>query len=343
MAGSANWKCADCDNNNGPKDAACSICGSTRRAPMPRPAAPSRPAVKRPSPARPAGDWQCGVCRATNSARNLSCVGCGKSWSAGAGPGRKPTSPGPATPRRTAVGPRATTSGGASGGGSGGGSAGARKAAPRKAARPRAGGTGRTAGSGGRPTGVFYPPPSGTGYTPTPPRRTAPAPAAPSRPVHTPPYRPPAKKKSNGCLAGCLTVVGALVALGIASSVFRSFEGTEPDDSGPTASRSATAAPCPSRVAEALPKGEGAELVDAFHTEDHRITLCATASGQLYYFGEFRDGREPGIAMKARRTSEGYEATNSPYRYVIRDGTVSIYKSGSRIGREEVTPVPSPG
>ncbi|MGW1934989.1 hypothetical protein, partial [Streptomyces sp. NPDC001919] len=51
MAGSADWKCADCDSNNGLKDTACTICGSTRRAPMPRPAAPSRPAPKRPSPA----------------------------------------------------------------------------------------------------------------------------------------------------------------------------------------------------------------------------------------------------------------------------------------------------
>ncbi|MFE0733362.1 zinc finger protein [Streptomyces sp. NPDC058855] len=340
MAGSANWKCADCDNNNGPKDAACSICGSTRRAPMPRPAAPSRPAAKRPSPARPAGDWQCGVCRASNSARNLSCVGCGKSWRTSAGPARKPSSPGTSTPRRTAPGASTTKPRTPSTPASGSGTGGTGRAAPRRAATP---GTSGTGGSGGRPTGVFYPPPGGTGYTPTPPRRTAPpAPAPPSRPVYTPPYRPPAKKKSNGCLAGCLTLIGALVALGVASSVFRSFEESDADGSRPTARPSATAASCPSRVAEALPKGEGAELVDAFHTEDHRITLCETASGQLYYYGEFRDGREPGIAMKARRTSGGYEATNSPYRYVIRDGTVSIYKSGSRIGREEVTPVPSP-
>ncbi|PJM94414.1 hypothetical protein CG719_19510 [Streptomyces sp. CB01373] len=99
---------------------------------------------------------------------------------------------------------------------------------------------------------------------------------------------------------------------------------------------------CPTRIADELPSGDGAELVEAFRTRNKQITLCRTSRGKLYYFGEFSDHREPGIAMPAKRTSGGYEASNPPYRYDIRDGVVTIYKSGTRIGQEELTLEPSP-
>ncbi|OIK00696.1 hypothetical protein [Streptomyces colonosanans] len=103
-----------------------------------------------------------------------------------------------------------------------------------------------------------------------------------------------------------------------------------------------TAAPCPTRIADKLPSGDGAELVEAFRTRNNQITLCRTGGGKLYYFGEFSDQREPGIAMPAERTSDGYEASNPPYRYDIHDSAVWIYKSDVRIGKEELTPEPSP-
>ncbi|KOX31601.1 MULTISPECIES: zinc finger Ran-binding domain-containing protein [unclassified Streptomyces] len=351
MAGSANWKCADCDINNGPEATACVICGSTRRAPMPRPAAPSRPAAKRPSPARPTGDWQCTVCRATNGARNLSCVGCGKSWKTSGGPAPKKTTTGPARPKpdaakKTATAkaapPKAASSGTASGPGP------AKKAAPRKTATPR---TGTGGGAGGRPTGVFYPPTGGTGYTPAPPRTTTPPPYIPpgrTPPGYAPPARPPGPypkpaKKSRGCLFGCLGVVVGLMLLGgVQSLVTGALDSAGPDDAKPSAKPGGTGAACPSRIASALPGGGGATLVDAFRTDEHRITLCRTKTGKIYYYGEFRDGRETGIAMPAKKTDDGYEANNRPYRYVISGDTVSIYKSGSRIGREVLTPEPSP-
>ncbi|MFJ9855372.1 hypothetical protein [Streptomyces sp. NPDC101150] len=112
-----------------------------------------------------------------------------------------------------------------------------------------------------------------------------------------------------------------------------------PDDSDTSPS---TAASCPTRIADELPSGDGAELVKAFHTKNKQITLCRTGEGKLYYFGEFSDHREPGIAMPAERTSDGYEASNPPYRYDIHDGVVTIYKSGTRIGQEKVTPDTSP-
>ncbi|MFE2559261.1 zinc finger Ran-binding domain-containing protein [Streptomyces sp. NPDC059352] len=344
MAGSANWKCADCDNNNGPKDTACGICGSTRRAPMPRPAAPSRPTPKRPTPARPAGDWQCTRCRATNPARRSTCAGCGKDWKETGGPAPKKTSPRPATPKATP--PRTTTPRTTTPKATPPRTSPAKKATPRKTTPPRTG----TPGS--RPTGVFYPPPSSTGYTPTPPRATTPSSYTPpsytppryTPPTYTPPpYRAPVKKKSNGCMISCLGVVGGLVLLGIAQSVFiGALDSDDPTDSKPTSSPSSTGAACPSRIASALPSGKGASLVEAFHTKDHQITLCRTKAGKLYYYGEFRDQREAGIAMPAKKTSDGYEANNSPYRYVISGGTVTIYKSGSRLDREELTPEPSP-
>ncbi|MHC0430645.1 hypothetical protein ACX6XY_10695 [Streptomyces sp. O3] len=117
-------------------------------------------------------------------------------------------------------------------------------------------------------------------------------------------------------------------------------DSSTPDDAD--ASPTAAAPSCPTRIADELPSGDGSELVEAFRTGNKQITLCRTPAGTLYYFGEFSDRREPGIAMPARRTSDGYEARNPPYRYRIHGDTVSIYKSGTRIGQEELSPEPSP-
>ncbi|MFE5947003.1 hypothetical protein [Streptomyces sp. NPDC056480] len=159
-----------------------------------------------------------------------------------------------------------------------------------------------------------------------------------------PTYRPPVKeKKSRGCLFFFI-VIAVLVVLGVRNGWFASI-GDAIEDAGAkpaTSSPRPTGTACPSRIADALPSGDGAALVEAFRTENKQITLCRTRSGKLYYYGEFSDRREPGIAMKAEKTSDGYEATNSPYRYVIHGDTVTVYKSGTRIGREDLSPEPSP-
>ncbi|MFD3568870.1 zinc finger Ran-binding domain-containing protein [Streptomyces sp. NPDC058667] len=351
MAGSAKWKCKDCGSNTEAGAKPCVICESTRKVPIgetPAPAAPTppRPAARRPSPARPSGDWECSACRATNPARRLDCVGCGKSWRTSGGPAPKKTTP-KSTPTKAApkTTPRTTTGKATPGTGTPPRTSPAKKAAPKKptprrTATPRPGTTG---GTGARPTGLLYPPPSSTGYTPSPPRATPPPRTPYTPPPYTPPYRPPAKKKSNGCMISCLSVVGGLVLLGILNGGITAIVGSlDEADPKPTASRGPAAAACPSRIASTLPSGRGATLVEAFRTDDHRITLCRTKAGKLYYYGEFRDGREAGITMPAKKTGDGYEATNTPYRYVVSGGTVSIYKSGSRIGREELTPEPSP-
>ncbi|MFD9207811.1 hypothetical protein ACFVZM_16245 [Streptomyces sioyaensis] len=132
-----------------------------------------------------------------------------------------------------------------------------------------------------------------------------------------------------------------IVLLTAAQSCIRAldFGSSTPDGSDTSPS---TAASCPTRIADELPSGDDAELITAFHTKNKQITLCHTSGGKLYYFGEFSDHREPGIAMPAKRTSNGYEASNPPYRYVIHDSVVSVYKSGTRIGQEELTSEPSP-
>ncbi|MGW3208820.1 hypothetical protein [Streptomyces sp. NPDC001135] len=128
-----------------------------------------------------------------------------------------------------------------------------------------------------------------------------------------------------------------LFLLGLAARGCDGSKGAADDGTG-----TSTAAACPDRIATELPAGDGAELVQAFRTRNKQITLCRTTSGSLYYYGEFSDGREQGIAMKAKTTSEGYEANNGPYRYVIHGGVVTVYQSGRRIGEEELTPEPSP-
>ncbi|MFE7645954.1 hypothetical protein [Streptomyces phaeoluteigriseus] len=156
------------------------------------------------------------------------------------------------------------------------------------------------------------------------------------RPV--PRRRAPAKKKS-GCSSGCL---GLVVVFGLLSLAGRACDSFDSGDSSKDDARTVQSTPCPERIAAQLPGGADAELVEAFRTKNKQITLCRTASGSLYYFGEFSDRREQGIAMKAEETADGYTARNDPYRYEVHDGVVTIYQSGRQIGEESLTPEPSP-
>lgn len=364
---SANWRCADCDTFNGPAEAACTVCGEARRDPGPStvptagktsgPAAKkpdaARPPAKRPgSTARPAADWRCADCDTYNARTDLSCLTCGTSWKAAA----KKTAPkSPKSPKSSKPSPS--------------GDAAAKKTTPRKPAAkkttPRTGAgsassTSRprpasarpgTSGSSARRTGgasggtrprteeaVFFPSSPTGGYRPTAPHSTT-VPPPPPAPVYTPPSRP---SKDTGCLKGCFGVVVLLILLSVfAKGCDGAFDSDGSSDSDGT-NGTTVAESCPSRIADELPDGEGAELVEAFRTSNKQITLCRTTSGSLYYYGEFSDRREKGIAMEAERTSDGYEARNGPYRYDIHDGVVTIYQSGRQIGEEDLTPEPSP-
>ncbi|GHE09257.1 hypothetical protein [Streptomyces alanosinicus] len=139
-------------------------------------------------------------------------------------------------------------------------------------------------------------------------------------------------------MSGCIGVFFVLVLLGLVSRGCADSSGS--GGSSDTGTRSAPS--CPDRIAAELPDGDGAELVQAFRTKNKQITLCRTSAGSLYYYGEFSDGREKGIAMEAETTSDGYEARNGEYRYVIHGSAVTVYESGRRIGREQLAPEPSP-
>ncbi|MFD6326709.1 hypothetical protein ACFWOL_28515 [Streptomyces sp. NPDC058442] len=170
--------------------------------------------------------------------------------------------------------------------------------------------------------------------TPAPP--AAPRPAYVPRPV---PSRPAPAKKKSGCFGNCFGLVVVFGLLSLAGKACDSLDSRDPsNDDG----RTVQSTPCPERIAAQLRGGTGSELVEAFRTKNKQITLCRTASGALYYFGEFSDRREKGIAMKAEDTGDGYTARNAPYRYEIHDGVVTIYRSGEQIGEEGVTPEPSP-
>ncbi|MEB3962512.1 hypothetical protein OKJ48_19965 [Streptomyces kunmingensis] len=133
-----------------------------------------------------------------------------------------------------------------------------------------------------------------------------------------------------------------IVLLLAAQTIIKTIGSHSDASGGSDQNGGSTAASCPARIAEELPSGDGAELVRAYRTGNKQITLCRTAAGKLYYYGEFSDHREDGIAMAAERTKDGYKASNPPYRYEIHDGVVTIYESGRRIGQETVTPEPSP-
>lgn len=335
MAG-ANWRCTACDIYNGPAAKACQVCDTER----------STPPIRKPSPARPSGDWNCTQCGTNNGQADLSCIGCATGWKTAtkkAAP-KKPSPRKPAakklaaaktttakkttTPRKTTT-KKTTTD----------------PTVPRGTATPRPTSPPRT-----EPTEVFYPSASG-GYAP-PSATPAPPPPAPAPPYtpppYTPPYRPPSyrpptKRTSKGksCGLGCLGVFAVMFLLPLMSGGCDALMTPDSDDSG-SGGTTSTAASCPGRIAEAIPSGDGAELVKAFRTKNKQITLCRTSGGRLYYYGEFSDHREPGIAMRAKETSDGYEARNDPYSYRIDGDAVTIYRDGNRIGRETLSPEPSP-
>ncbi len=342
MAG-ANWRCTACDVYNEPAAKTCQACETER----------SRPPVRKPSPARPSGDWNCTQCGTNNTQADLSCIGCATGWKA-ATKKAAPRKPSPRKPTAKTTTAKTTTAKKTTA---------PRKTAPRKTTTKKTtagptvpGGAVRSRAAPpprSEPTEVFYPSASG-GYappstTPAPPPLTS---APPYTPPYTPPYRTPSYRtpsyrppkrsgKGKGCVPGCLGLFVVMFFLPLASGGCQALLNPDRDGSG-SGGTTSTAAPCPGRIAEALPSGEGAELVKAFRTKSKQITLCRTSDGSLYYFGEFSDQREPGIAMPAEETSEGYEAHNASYSYRIEGDSVTIYRDGSRIGREPLSPEPSP-
>lgn len=156
-------------------------------------------------------------------------------------------------------------------------------------------------------------------------------------PVRTTGIRPRRPGRTKGCLiAIAVLFFGPKLLTGCLSNLGSVFDSNTPS---PTATPSSSA--CPARIARMLPGGEAA-LVRAYRTKNKHITLCRTPNDHLYYYGEFTGRPSTGLVMKAEETSDGYVARNGPYRYTIEDGKVTVTRNGGTIGREGLTPEPSP-
>ncbi|MER5260666.1 hypothetical protein ABTZ99_01120 [Actinosynnema sp. NPDC002837] len=93
------------------------------------------------------------------------------------------------------------------------------------------------------------------------------------------------------------------------------------------------AAPCPWSVGRWLPAGGGgATLVGAYQTGKHLVTLCRTASGQVYYDGQVK-GKPADtvnhISLPAESTGGGWEARNGNFTYRVADGRITVRERGS--------------
>ncbi|MFF7236416.1 hypothetical protein [Streptomyces collinus] len=171
------------------------------------------------------------------------------------------------------------------------------------------------------------------------PTRPPPAPTLPGpRPAPSPPpARPAPVRRRRGRAAGWgLTAVGLLVAGAAAGAVFHLFpvpglDGTRTDS---TRLAPGGVTPCPKHVAARIPHGSGAVLLHDYTTPLHHIVLCRTGAGRIYYDGSWlhpgkgrgaRHGAQE-MTIPAKATAHGYSARSGDYRYVIRDGWVTVGK-----------------
>ncbi|MFW6641283.1 hypothetical protein ACOALZ_14715 [Nocardiopsis algeriensis] len=121
------------------------------------------------------------------------------------------------------------------------------------------------------------------------------------------------------CLAGVVALAGATV---VAVVAWR-WAALGGEETPRAVSQAVKERPCPARVSEMVPGGEGT-LVEAYETGRHRIVLCADGSEQLYYFGEFLDGSGEPMLVPAERTESGYTARSGQTGYEIADGQVVV-------------------
>lgn len=92
---------------------------------------------------------------------------------------------------------------------------------------------------------------------------------------------------------------------------------------------------CPDRVTLLIP-ADAADLVVAYDAGDKHIVICRTATGELYYYGQYigRDGT--GLLMSAQETAAGLLARNGSYLYEIRGDEVVVSVDGREIVRERL-------
>jgi hypothetical protein len=84
-------------------------------------------------------------------------------------------------------------------------------------------------------------------------------------------------------------------------------------------------------VADRIPDGTGATLLHAYTTESSLIRLCKTTSGQIYYDGTWlhpdaTHKASEAVTVPAEATTDGYQAANQGYLYVIEGEWVIVHQ-----------------
>jgi hypothetical protein len=95
-------------------------------------------------------------------------------------------------------------------------------------------------------------------------------------------------------------------------------------------------------VADRIPDGTGATLLHSYKTDRHRIRLCRTAGGKVYYNGSWLHPdsvrkRSDQIVIPAEPTTDGYRARNKGFLYVIKGEWVIVDPPEGRTRKYRLT------
>ncbi|MFC5823399.1 hypothetical protein [Nonomuraea insulae] len=177
-----------------------------------------------------------------------------------------------------------------------------------------------------------------------PPRPVIPPPPRPvMRPLPLPPPMPPPAYRSSsssgftGCMIAVLTVAllcTLVLLLALLAGARARAPASAPQSNSPIVTTPAVqAVACPDRVALLIPD-DSAELVAAYDAGDKHIVICRTATGELYYYGQYIGQDGTGLLMPAQETAAGLLARNGAYLYEIRGDEVVVSVDGHEILRE---------
>lgn len=104
-------------------------------------------------------------------------------------------------------------------------------------------------------------------------------------------------------------------------------------------SASPAASACPSDVAATIPDGDGSTLINAYQTTGFYVTLCQTASGDDYYFGESKQDSSEQITLPAEDDGGTYTATNNGYTYQVDGQDLTVTDNGQTLIDQSLAPV----
>jgi hypothetical protein len=142
----------------------------------------------------------------------------------------------------------------------------------------------------------------------------------------------PARRRGNApkVVAG-LVAMAVVAAIGVGIGVYVvKQKSADPSTAVPLRA----GPPCPTAVADRIPDGAGATLLHTYTTDSSNpnlIRLCQTTSGQIYYDGTWlhpdaTHKASEAITVPADATTDGYQASNHGYLYVIKGDWVIVHQ-----------------